>query len=451
MLERAVTERRLGSYELLFELAAGGMATVYVARRIGAAGFERLVVIKRVHRHLLQSGDFRDMLRDEARVASLIRHPNVVPVIDVVELGAPEAAPEKQSELLLVLDYVESVSLSALLKRMGDTDERLAPSVVVRIIADMLAGLHAAHEATDHQGRSMEVVHRDVSPHNVIVGVDGTSRLIDFGIARAASRLTVSSSGSLKGKLGYMSPEQVKQSPLDPRSDVFAAGIVLHEALTGKKLFRGDSEGDILLGILLGEIPPPSSLRPELPPALDRIVMKALERDPEDRYQTAAELQQELESALPPAAARDVARVIAVQAKEPIESQKKRLLAALTIADAMSIAPAAIPEATAVAVSLPPPPRKAPWILAAGALLVGSAGVILGSKLNAPRAEARAIEASPILAASTEAPLVTSKPVESAPPPTPTVSASAAPTAPPRPPPVRQTASELHGNPYMKR
>jgi hypothetical protein len=292
---------RLGGHELLLELAAGGMATVYIARKMGAAGFERLVVVKRVHPAFAKNHDFADMFRDEARICATIRHPNVVAILDVVETGG---------ELFLVLEYVESLSLSALSKAASVRGEALPPDVVVRIVVDVLSGLHAAHEAKDMRGNRLELIHRDVSPANVIVGLDGSSRLIDFGIAKAASRISVTSSGILKGKLSYMAPEQVRRRPLDRRADVFAAGVILFEALTGRKLFTGDDEGDIVLGILITEIPSPSSIVPGLPPQLDVVVQKALAREREERYQTAAEFGEALERALTPAPARAVSRVV---------------------------------------------------------------------------------------------------------------------------------------------
>lgn len=292
---------RLGNYVLLLELAAGGMATVYIARQAGAAGFERLVIIKRVHRHLLKIREFHDMFFDEARVASLIRHPNVVSVDDVVE---------SEDELFLVQPYVESVSLTALIDAANAKGERLAPSIVVRILSDTLAGLSAAHDAVDMRGNKLDVVHRDVSPHNILVGIDGRSRLIDFGIAKAARRITTTSGGIMKGKLAYMSPEQARQQPLDARADLFAAGAVLHETLTGERLFKGDDQADVLLNVLIGEIPAPSSIAADIPPQLDAVVRKALERESEDRYQAAADFLESLEKALPPAQPRDVAQVV---------------------------------------------------------------------------------------------------------------------------------------------
>jgi serine/threonine-protein kinase len=226
---------RLGNYEPLLELASGGMATVYIARQLGAAGFERIVVVKRVHRHLLGNREFYDMFRDEARVASIIKHPNVVPVIDVVEVQQPER------ELFLVMDYVESSSLATLRKAAHEDKSRIPVPILARILYDVLMGLHAAHTAIDMQGRPLGVVHRDVSPQNVIVGVDGSTRLIDFGVAKASHRLTETKSGSVKGKYSYMAPEQARGLEVDRRTDIFAAGIMLHECLTAKRLFRGEN------------------------------------------------------------------------------------------------------------------------------------------------------------------------------------------------------------------
>ncbi|MFO0671217.1 MAG: protein kinase [Polyangiaceae bacterium] len=312
--------QRVGNYELLLELAAGGMATVHVARQVASAGCERLVVITRVHAHLVKDRAFTDMFRDEARVCSTIRHPNVVAVTDVVETGG---------ELLLVLEYVESLSMSALADLARSSGSPLAPSVVSRILCDALAGLHAAHEASDLRGNALHIIHRDVSPQNIIVGLDGTSRLIDFGIAKAASRATTTTSGILKGKLRYMSPEQVRQKPLDRRADVFAAGVVLYEALTGQPPFPGDDAGDIAMSILLGEPPSVTSIVPSLPAAIDAVIEKALAGDRDDRYATAADLAQALEAAIPPAPVREVASVVEALGARVFSRRRADLAAAL--------------------------------------------------------------------------------------------------------------------------
>lgn len=288
---------RLGPYELLVQLASGGMATVYLARQLGAAGFQRLMVIKRVHKHLLNDDDFRTMFIDEAHVASLIRHPNVVSVTDVVE---------SEGELFLAMDYVESTAFSTLIRSAAHRQERLSPQVAARIMADVLLGLHAAHEASDMQGRPLDVVHRDVSPQNILVARDGISRLIDFGVAKAAHRLTQTKSGGIKGKLSYISPEAAQGIPLDRRADVFSAGIVLHEALTGKRLFLGDNELDTLRRVVEREAPAPSSFSPFVSPELDAVVKRALERDRDQRFPTAAAFVEALDAAVPLASAREV-------------------------------------------------------------------------------------------------------------------------------------------------
>jgi eukaryotic-like serine/threonine-protein kinase len=311
---------RLGNYEPLLQLATGGMATVYVARQIGAAGFERLVVIKRVHQHLLANHQFHDMFRDEARVASLVRHPNVVPVVDVVEA---------ERELFLVMEYVESTALSTLVKAAAFAGKRLPIAVVVRIVADTLAGLHAAHEAVDMRGNRLEVVHRDVSPQNIIVGVDGGSRLIDFGVAKARHRLTETKSGSMKGKYGYMSPEQTRAMAIDRRADLFALGVVLHEALVGKRLFVGENEFDTIRRIAEMPIPAPSAIAPEIPHAVDEVVAKALQRERDSRFQNAAEFLEALEAAFLPAPIRDVATALADYCGERLSKRRTTLRAML--------------------------------------------------------------------------------------------------------------------------
>ena len=307
---------RLGNYEPLLELASGGMATVFVARRLGAAGFEHICVIKRVHRYLLNNREFYDMFRDEARVASLVRHPNVVPVVDVVEEGG---------ELFLVMDYIEGSALATLRKAANDAGKKLAPAIVSRVVCDALAGLHAAHEVVDVRGVKLDVVHRDVSPQNVLIGVDGSSRIIDFGVAKARNRLTETKSGSLKGKYSYMAPEQARGQEIDRRTDLFAMGVVLWEALTGDRLFRGENDLDTLRRIVEIPIPDPSSVEPDVPKAADAVVQKALARDPDERYATAAEFEDALARALPPAPYREVAAAVQDLCADRLRERREEL------------------------------------------------------------------------------------------------------------------------------
>lgn len=310
----------IGSYEPLIRLASGGMASLYIARHGGAGGFERLVVIKRVHRHLLENRDFCDMFLEEARISSLIRHANVVPVIDIAKANG---------EVFLVLEYVESLSLAQLLFAAKANRELLPPPVVSCILSDALAGLHAAHEALDMRGASMHIVHRDVSPHNVLVDTHGISSIIDFGIAKAASCLTTTNSGLFKGKVRYMSPEQMKQQPLDRRADVFSAGVVLYEALTGRILFPGDNEGDTVLSVLLTQIPDPSLIAPGVSKELDSVAREALERRRDQRFATAARFREALLAACPPASTDEVAAIVARLGNEVLTRRGEELQAAL--------------------------------------------------------------------------------------------------------------------------
>lgn len=296
------------------------MATVYVARQVGAAGFERLVVVKRVHPHLLANREFYDMFLDEARVASLIHHPNVVPVVDVVE---------SSGELFLVMNYVDSSTLSGLRIASTKKKRRLPPRVVTRIIADTLSGLHAAHEAVDMRGLRLDLVHRDVSPQNIIVGVDGISRVIDFGIAKAAHRITETRTGSLKGKYGYMSPEQAKGFELDGRSDIFAVGVVLHEALTGERLFSSENEFETMRRIVELQIVDPSSRAPDVPVELDAVVHRALARNRENRYETAAEFLDALTQAIVPASPREVAACLDAHCGDRLLARRETLRSVL--------------------------------------------------------------------------------------------------------------------------
>ena len=342
--------RRLGNYELLVELASGGMATVYAARRVGAAGFERMVVVKRVHRHLVSDPEFRDMFLDESRVASQIHHPNVVPVIDVEEL---------EGELFLVMEYVDGSTLAKMRGAAAKAKRKLPPPVVARIIGDTLAGLHAAHEAVDRRGDPLDIVHRDVSPQNIMIGADGIARLIDFGIAKAARRITATRTGGLKGKYGYMSPEQTVGERVDRRTDLFALGVVMHEALTGERLFHGDNELDTLRRIVEQPIVPPSARSPEVPKALDGVVEIALRRLPEERFASAAEFLEALEAAIRPASHRDVRDCLEASCGTAIRERRQTLRAHAT---GDLEAAHGLPEAlhsdrpTARYVSIPPPP-----------------------------------------------------------------------------------------------
>jgi eukaryotic-like serine/threonine-protein kinase len=304
----------LGDYTVLTKLASGGMATVYVGRKRGAAGFERLVAIKCCHPHLRDDDEFSSMFLDEARLAASIRHSNVVGTLDV-----------NDGELLyLVMEYIEGFSLANLMKQAVLANQPLQPGIAVRILIDTLTGLHAAHELRDATGQLMNLVHRDVSPQNVLVGVDGVSRITDFGIAFASARSTVTQEGRVKGKFAYIAPEQMKSQHATRRMDIFSAGAVLWEALTGRGLFRRQDDAATVDALLNGPIPRPSRYAPHLPPDLDAVVLKALQRNANDRYETAADFAEALDALkLEHATARAVATHVETHFADKLAERRK--------------------------------------------------------------------------------------------------------------------------------
>jgi tRNA A-37 threonylcarbamoyl transferase component Bud32 len=280
-----VSTQRLGRYRVLGHLAAGGMAEILLASLDGPAGFQKLVVLKRVLPHLASKSEFRRMFLDEARIVASLRHPNIVQVTELSKDG---------DELFLAMEYLEGESVQRLFERVGHAGRRLDYALGAHIVAAACAGLHAAHEHTGSDGAPKHIVHRDVSPHNLFVTYDGMVKVIDFGVATAADRYAHTSTGQIKGKFGYMSPEQCLAEPVDRRTDVFALGIVLWEATTGERLFRRDNEMQVLRAICDEPVPLPSTKREGYPPALERIVMRALSQRREDRYDTAADMRSEL-------------------------------------------------------------------------------------------------------------------------------------------------------------
>jgi serine/threonine protein kinase len=270
----------LGRYEILGHLAEGGMAEIQLARLVGPMGFEQLVVLKRILPHL-RTKQFVDMFADEANIVAAIRHQNVV---RVHELG------REGDELYMVLEYLEGESAGSLLRRASVREKTLSPRLAAHIVAEACAGLHAAHELVDDSGVSRGLVHRDVSPHNLFLTYDGGVKVLDFGIAKARHRHTETEAGLLKGKFAYMSPEQCYGKPLDRRSDVFSAGIVLYELSTGRRLFQRASDLETLKAVTEESLIPPSRLLEGYPPELETIVMGALARKKNARPSTAAEL-----------------------------------------------------------------------------------------------------------------------------------------------------------------
>jgi len=276
-------------YELVAELAAGGMATVYLARVLGMADFKRLFAIKRLHPHLAKEPEFISMFLDEARLAARLHHPNVVPII---EIGI------KDEQHYLVMDYIEGDTAGRLVVRAQHDGRKPPIGFTTRAVVEVLTGLHAAHELTDDHGKSLEIVHRDVSPQNILVGVDGVARITDFGVARAAARLqNQTQGGQLKGKLAYMAPEQVRGGAIDRRADVFAAGIVLWEMLTSRRLFKAESDAETLYKVMAAEVPPVDQTNPEVSAEIAAVCHKALSSQPADRYQSAGDFADALEHA----------------------------------------------------------------------------------------------------------------------------------------------------------
>jgi serine/threonine-protein kinase len=286
--ERAAPDR-IGRYELRFELASGGMGSVYLARLDGTAGFEKLVALKRIHPHLARERSYVEMFLDEAKIASRITHPNVCSVFD---LG------EADGEYYIAMEYLVGEPLSRLCMRVskikGHRRSPLLPLRMARIIADACEGLHAAHELKTANGDLLHVVHRDVNPRNLFVTYDGAVQVVDFGLASARGRLHHTSTGEMKGSVAYMAPEQVKSGALDRRIDVWGLGVALWEMLAVGRLFKRDSTANTMYALLHDEIPPPSKYRPQVPKELDEIALKALARDPDDRWQTAREMGQAL-------------------------------------------------------------------------------------------------------------------------------------------------------------
>ena len=276
----------LGHYELLHPLGVGGMAEVFKARAIGPAGFERDVVVKRILPAYGRDEDFVRMFTDEARILGLIHHPNVV---QAFEFG------EDDGTLFLALEYVEGPSLSRILRALRAANRRMPPAIAAYIGREICRALDCVHRLQDENGARLEVVHRDVTPSNIIVTPWGGVKLLDFGVAKFASAARSTRAGTVKGKPAYLAPEQLEGKEIDGRVDLFALGIVMHEMLSLQHLFAGDSDLHTAKKIMEMEIPGLTAHRPDVPEELERIVMRALERDRRNRFSTAAEMARALD------------------------------------------------------------------------------------------------------------------------------------------------------------
>jgi tRNA A-37 threonylcarbamoyl transferase component Bud32 len=278
---------QLGDYSILEHLATGGMAEVYLARKVGVGRFEKLVVIKRIRPELTNDARTTGLFLDEARLVATLEHPNIAQVYEIDQVG---------DSYFIVMEYVQGADLRRLIQASRKRKTPIPLDDAIYVITHVCAALHYAHEKRDHAGRPLDIVHRDISPSNVLVSHDGAVKVCDFGIASGRDRETETIQGVIKGKLSYLSPEQCRSEPLDRRSDVFAIGILLYELSTSTKLFEAASEFELLRTIVEAPIKPPSRLIAGYPEGLSDIVMKALAKRPENRYATAQEMQLALES-----------------------------------------------------------------------------------------------------------------------------------------------------------
>lgn len=413
------------------EIAAGGMATIHYGRLRGPIGFARTVAIKTLHPQFAKDPAFVAMFIDEARLTARIRHPNVAQTLDIVSL---------EGELFIVMEYVHGASLSHLLRPEDDGEPTSVPlGVLSSVVCGVLHGLHAAHEVSGDDGKPLRLVHRDVSPQNILVGADGTSRVVDFGIAKALGRVYSTREGEIRGKLAYMAPEQVTGKEIDRRTDVFAAGILLWESLTGERLFGRAGEAETLAAVLRAEIEPPSAFNPDVPPEVDAVCLRALERVPADRFQTAHEMAIALEARLPVASPRQVAEWVAVRAGDVLVERSRSVALIETTArgDEASeveqrITPAppppsserTAPIATTVSVSVertktvsvPAPRKRGRWLIGATIPLAVLTGYLVRSSIatsssrsmtSHERTEVPAVSPPPAAASVVALPIVT--------------------------------------------
>jgi len=281
--------REYGPYHLLERVAVGGMAEVFRAKRTGVEGFEKVVAVKRILSHLSDNKEFVDMFIDEAKMVAGLAHPNIVQIFDLGKL---------EKSYYIAMEYVHGRDLRTILRRAKERGLRIPLDIATYIVAKVCAALEYAHRKKDDKGQPMLIVHRDISPQNILISFEGDVKLTDFGIAKAASKASTTDKGALRGKLLYMSPEQAWGKPMDKRSDVFSLGIVFYAMLTEQKPFLGTSEMSILETVRECRVPPPTTINDKIPEKLERVVMKALERDPEVRYQDAGEMLRDLERVL---------------------------------------------------------------------------------------------------------------------------------------------------------
>jgi serine/threonine-protein kinase len=340
---QAQVTRTIGRYAMYGEIACGGMATVHFGRVAGAEGFSRPVAIKCLHPQFAKNAEFRAMFVDEARMVSRIRHQNVVPTLDIVA---------SEDELFMVMEYVQGESLWRLMKAAHDRRVWVPPAIAITIISHVLHGLHAAHEACSETGRPLEIVHRDVSPQNVLVGTDGAARVLDFGVAHAALHTETTTGEKVKGKVSYMAPEQLAGAHATRKADVYAASVILWEMLAGRRLFYRSNPHALLVDKLFRtNVPAPSKINEHVPQAVDRIVVRGLARDPAERYATAREMAIALEGCGKLATLSEVGEWVERMAHDALEKRAR------TVADCESLS---LPAAQAI--HTPTTPSMSPLV-----------------------------------------------------------------------------------------
>jgi eukaryotic-like serine/threonine-protein kinase len=409
------TSSRLGPYELLFPIGSGGMATVYLAQHTERTG--TLYALKLTHPHLRARLERARELVAEARIATRIRHPNVAQVFH---------ADEATGGVYLVMDYVEGDSLAGLARSLEAAGEKMPLPIGLGIVCGALEGLHAAHELRGDDGAPLAIVHRDFSPHNILVGVDGVARLTDFGIAKSRDNDAVTESGVVKGKFGYMAPEQLRGRSLDRRVDIWAAGVVAWEICTGERLFGAGDHASMMLRLVTEKPRRAKAVAPELPSALDDALAQALELDARRRWATARELGAAIRAAAPIADRSEIGAFVRRVARGQLGAR------ATSIAEAMR-------RRTTSGVRASSSSRG--WLLPAVLLPIVAASAAAAAVVVVKRAPA--VVAAPPIASSSPAPEIPSAPAILEPPPAPVTSASA--SAPASAPARPRTAPRAKG------